>query len=280
MGFFDLFDTRESKVRGRVGQIQALASKLNADYYYGLDAVKNIFFSDIDEDMKNSNVIVGESEGYEYSFIEYYHVGHGKNDHSKWISKYSLRMNYEDFPDFTLQTRKSAILGASCLLVFSLFFCGIPLFIFLNFALAFFRDNKKVFSTGPGPLQVSSILMCGFFLLLLAIFVIIGYLIISSVIKTFRQINNQGQYYIRNPEFRQKYVILSDMDASLIRKVFTDEVCSRVVNYKPEIGSITIKNGCILGGFNYNEQLDYSNCLKTINNLVKEAQIFERDDEY
>ena len=94
MGFFDLFDTRESKVRGRVDQIQALASKLNADYNYGIESVK-YFFSDVSEEMKECNTIVGESEGYEYCFIEYYHIGRGKNDHSKWVTKYSLRLNDE-----------------------------------------------------------------------------------------------------------------------------------------------------------------------------------------
>ncbi|MBQ2592037.1 MAG: hypothetical protein II567_01980, partial [Candidatus Riflebacteria bacterium] len=118
MGLFD-FETTETKVRNRTPLVKSIAQKLDADYQYSIRGVKDKFNIEDSSECENSNVIVGEKNGFEYCFIEYYHVGRGKNDHSKWVSKVSLRLN-DTFPDFDLQTRSSALSGVGCMAVLSL----------------------------------------------------------------------------------------------------------------------------------------------------------------
>ena len=118
-----------------------------------------------------------------------------------------------------------------------------------------------------------------FTLLFFGAFGFISYLLLSNTLKTYKQIKNQYQYYIRNPEFREKYVILSDDDARSISKVFTEKVCSRIVNYKPEIDHLQISNNCLLEDIPNDEQLTYLRCLEYIDKLTKEAQLFEKDEE-
>ena len=132
MGLFSIFEGRDSKIRSRIGPIRALCSQLNANHYYGVESVRNIFFSEIDNEMENSNVIVGKTEQYSYCFIEYYHIGRGKNDHSKWVAKASLRLNEESFPNFDLWKKKTALFNIGCLTLLSLPFVTVSLFAFIS----------------------------------------------------------------------------------------------------------------------------------------------------
>ena len=275
MSLNNFFNSHENKTKERVHPVQALASKFNADYHYGINEDCYLFFSDISDEMKECNVIIGESEGYEYCFLEYYHLKSGKNDSSKWITKYSLRLNDLEFPDLELQTRKSALNGVGCMLFFGLPFLGIPVFIAFNFIFAFIKSGMGISKeTLMIPIVMGLILL--FFLVILGF---IAFIFFGSAIDTLKKIKNQNQYCIRNPLFREKYVILTDVDKDLIRKVFNEKVCSRVVNFRPEIDYIRIHKGCISGEFSYNEQLSYNNCSKYISKLTKEAKIFERDEE-
>ena len=275
MGFFT-FESAESKMKSRIGPVKALSEKLDADYYHGIETVRNTFFPDIKDDLKDSNVIVGESEGYRYCFLEYYHQGRGKNDHSKWVSKISLRLNEENFPDFDLQTKKSALASAGCILAFALPFGAVPVFMFLNFIFIFLvgGGSKSVPKEG---ILIPIIMGLGF-LLFAAVFGTVAYLMLSTAIDTYKQVKNQGKYCISNPQFREKYVIMTKTDANRIRKVFNEKVCSRIVSYRPELESINIKDNCIHRECDYNQQLSYPLCLKYINMLVKEAQLFEKDE--
>ena len=273
MGLFD-FRSREQRIRDRVVEVRELASKLNADYNYGIESVK-YFFSDVSEEMKECNTIVGESEGFQYCFIEYYHVGHGKNDHSRWISKFSLRMNDEEFPDFTLQTKDKALQGVGCLLLFSVPFVVGPLIAILSSIHILFSMLKNAPKEGFLGIIVFSLV----FLLFAGLFGFVGYLIFSDAIKTYKQIYNQGQYYIRDAFFREKYVILSDVDTRYIRRVFTEKVCIRVSSYWPEKISIDVKNGCIHEELN-SEQLSFPKCFEIIKKRTRDALIFELDDEF
>ncbi len=272
MGLFS-FESPESKMRSRMGPVKAIADRLNADYYHGIEEVKDTFFPSINDEMKNSNVIVGESEGYRYCFIEYYHRGRGKNDHSKWISRIALRLNEEDFPDFDLSSKSSALFSVGCFIAFALPFGIVPLIMLTSF-IFMFLNNKAI----PKDSQLIPIIIGLGFLFFTLIFGAISFFIINYALKTYKQINSQGKYCISNPKFRDKYVILTDSDEYRIRKVFNEKVCSRIVDFNPEISSISIQNNCIQKGCDYNEQLSYPLCLKYINQLVKEAQIFEKDE--
>ncbi len=271
MGLFD-FETAETKVRNRTPLVKSIAQKLDADYQYSIRGVKDKFNIEDSSECENSNVIVGEKNGFEYCFIEYYHVGRGKNDHSKWVSKVSLRLN-DTFPDFDLQTRSSALSGVGCMAVLSLPFLGIPFFLLsqlLMFCFAFFHSKSGF--------QLEMLIPMGAFILFGSIFGFIGWSIFSSALKTYKQINNQGQYYIRNPKFKEKYVILSDADVYRVRKVFNDNVCSKIVKFTPEITEISCRNNCLKKDFGSNEQLSYPLCHNYLIPLVKQAELLEDYD--
>ena len=118
----------------------------------------------------------------------------------------------------------------------------------------------------------------GAFILFGSIFGFIGWSIFSSALKTYKQINNQGQYYIRNPKFKEKYVILSDADVYRVRKVFNDNVCSKIVKITPEITEISCRNNCLKKDFGSNEQLSYPLCHNYLIPLVKQAELLEDYD--
>lgn len=271
MGLFD-FETAETKVRNRTPLVKSLAQKLDANYQYGIRGVKEKFNIGDSSDCENSNVIIGEKDGFEYCFIEYYHIGRKKNDHSRWESKISLRLN-DTFPDFDLQTRSSALSGVGCMVVFALPILGFSLFLLSQILLFCFILFHSKFG-----FQLEMLIPMGMFVLFGSIFGFGGWSIISSALKTYRQINNQGQYYIRNPKFKGKYVILSDADVYRVRKVFNDNVCSKIVKFTPEITSISCKKNCLQKDFGSNEQLSYPLCIKYLDPLVKQAEIIEDYD--
>lgn len=268
MGLFN-FESAETRVRNRSSIVKGLAQKLKAQYQYGIRGIKEKF--DIGSS-ENSNVIVGEIKGFEYCFTEHYHSKSGKNDHSRWISEVSLRLN-DEFPDFELSTKSSALTGAGCMMVLGLPFLGVPIFMTLQallFIIFSFMDKS-----GTGLVALFPLI---FFIGFACIFGAIGWFIFSSGLKTFRQVNNQGKYYIRNPKFKEKYVILSDADVYRVRKVFTDKVCSKLVNFRPEIQKINCTKNCLKAEFGSNEQLSYPLCSKYLGPLVKQAEIIEDYD--
>lgn len=270
---FSLSESTDSKIKSRIGPIKEISSQLNAKYYHGIGYVRNTFFTNINQEMENSNVIVGKNKLYNYCFIEYYHIGRGKKDYSRWVSKASFRLNEESFPNFELLKKKTVIYNLGCLtaIVANLVFFS------LFFLIAFFHQLLFVLHHDT---NMRKFVMESFFtFLVIGAFGFIAYLIFLNIRKTYKQIKNQSQYYIRNPEFREKYVIITDDDARSICKVFTEKVCSKIVNYKPEIENICISNNCLLENLPNDEQLTYQLCLEYISKLTEKAQIFEKDGE-
>jgi hypothetical protein len=277
MGIFD-FESAQTKVRNRIGAVKALADQLNAEYYDGISQIKNKFgIDDSDSDIKNSNAIVGELQGFEYCFVEYYHRQHGKNDSSKWVTNVYLRLNKDDFPDFQLMTKTSALTGAGCILIFGLPFFCVPLFLIFQAITMFTTIFKNTYGLG---LNVSIIFPLITMTLISLVFGAVGWFIISASIKTIKSVYGQGKYNILNYKFREKYVIISEADVNSIRKVFTENVVSGIVNHKPEITNINCHNCCFSSSFNHNEQLTYALCNKYLGPLLKQAQIFEEPESF
>ena len=268
MGLFS-FESAETNARNRTPIVKGLAQKLNAQYQYGIRGIKEKFDIGSSED---SNVIFGEIKGFEYCFTEHYHRKSGKNDHSRWISEVSLRLN-DEFPDFEVSTRSSALTGAGCAIVLGLPFLGIPAF--MIFQVIFIIITGLTHKTGFSLELIFPILI---FLAITGIFGTIGWLIVSSGLKTYRQVNNQGKYYIRNSKFKEKYVILTDADDNRIRRIFNDKVCSKIANSIPQLERINCSKNCLKTEFGSNEQLSYPLCNKYLAPLVKQAEIFEDYD--
>ena len=200
-----------------------------------------------------------------------YHKKSGKNDHSRWVSELSVRFN-ENFPDFQLDTRSSALITAWITMILGLPFLGVPVFFLSQFLFFFFKIFKSGFDI---EILVPLLLFFGVGMICGAL----GWLIFSSGIKTYKQIQNQGQYYIRNSKFKEKYVILSDANVNRIRKLFNDRVCAKIVNFRPNLNSINCINNCLRSEFGRNEQLSYPLCIQYLEKYTKQAQIFE-DYEY
>lgn len=265
----------KTKVKNRIPDLQSLSEKLNANFYDAnnqvsvKDMIEKFNFHTKDSDIENCYVISGEIQGYEYCFIEYYHKGHGKSDQSRWISKVSLLLN-NDYPDFNIMTKKQAYTSMGCLLTFGGIFLSVPFF----FIIHFLRLILSVYSKGDLTLLIP---LAGPFLFTL-IFGAVGCLICFASLKNFRTIRSQGKYNIQNLKFREKYVIYSDSDVNSIRKVFNENVVSKIVNFKPEITNLTCNKNCLQSDFSYEELLSYESCNKYLGPLLKQAQIIEETD--
>ena len=273
MGLFD-FETAETKVRNRTQLIKSLAQKLDAKHLTDIRQVTNKFSFYSSSDTKNCNIIVGNYKGFDYCFIEYYHKKCGKNDHSRWVSEVSLRFN-NNYPDFELETKSSAQIKAWLMMIFGLPFLGVPIFFISQFLFFFFKIFKSGFDI---EILVPFFLFIGFGVL----FGVIGWFVFSGGFRTLKQIQNQGQYYIRNSKFKEKYVILTEANVNRVRKTFNDKVCSKIVNFIPAIQSINCSSNCLKSEFGRNEQLTYPLCMQHLEQLAKQAEIFEdyESDDY
>lgn len=247
------------KTKSRIADIKALAKELDAEHYYGIERVKNRFNIDISYDPKgisNSNVIVGNREGYEYCFIEYYQM----RKSCGWKSKIYLRMK-NNIPDFELMTKEASICHLIFLGVFTFISTVIPMIIFV---ILFLHEKKW---------DLNVIIVVG----VLLIFGVIGLILLKDCIKAFIQICNQNKYRILNKEFKDKYVIFSDAPSESIRTIFNEKVCSKIVK-KPSDLHIDLKNNCISSDFAFREKLSLDSCNKNLNLLIEKVKLFENDD--
>ena len=73
MALFNITNPEE-KVKERTNFIKALSAHLNAEYYNTIDAVAEFFNFNDNFEPSTCNVIVGNIEGFDYCFVEYYHV--------------------------------------------------------------------------------------------------------------------------------------------------------------------------------------------------------------
>ena len=262
MGFFD---GSKEMVAKRIEAVKNLCKEMNANYVYGAESLKEVFYLDYQDEMKDSNIITGQIEGYDYCIIEYYHMTHRKNDISRWISFGSLKMknNYPDFEITTINSAKNTAnidiaIGSvlSCLILFYSIPCFFALFQGKTEAYLFFL------------ISFIGILGIGYF----------AYYLLSSGSKMLKKIKNQESYNIKNQLFKNKYVILSDADPYIFKEIITDEVCSRIIEAKPEIKEIKVNKNCIKEKIGYDEKLSKTSCNKCIISLLNTARIFESNN--
>ena len=251
MGLFDPPPSRTALLKERTTFLSDLADQLNSELYHGTSLIKKHFSFikkfDIESD---SNVILGNIEGYNFCFVEDYQEKQSKHSHSHWESKFIIEMKEEKFPDFSIETKKQAIKNYSFILLFSLIFFSIPYFV------SFFKN---------GNVYIALIISGGF-----------GLILLSICIQGFKNIFKQDKYKISNYRFKEKYVISSERKPEKIREVLTDKVCSKIVNYPGNL-DISFSNKCISIDLPSNEKLSYNICVNLINKYIKIVKLFEDD---
>ena len=244
----------KKKAEERKNDVQYLAGQLEAEYCSTLmiNELKNRFnsISKITE-IENSNIIVGNIEGYDYCLVEYYHIRRGKGDHSGWRSKLIFRTK-GSIPDFRLLTKKSAISTACIGLFFGLLFLIIPICIILS---------------GKGGATIPAILS-----------IVISLIILYCAVLDIKEIYENDKYGIRNSRFKEKYIIRTEASPNDINRVFTEEVCSKILNYPSDI-DIEINEQEIFEEFELDEKLSYPLCKKHLNSLISKVKILEGDSE-
>jgi hypothetical protein len=267
MGLFG--PSRIEMMKDRTSEMKVISSRMNAEYYVGIDSVKERFNLDDESDYDNCNVIVGNIEGYDYCFIEYYRPEEyrrgGVRRKAEWKSELYLKVKNDDFPDFHLTTGKSAlrssifgILGALSLIISSIW--GL-IYCYLT----------RVTST------FESVITIVFAFILIIVF-ILSIVIIYSDINTIKQVKNQDKYAIQNKEFKEKYVILSDEDPEKILNVFTDEVIAKILertNAKEKKIDISFYKGVTSVDFQSGTKLAFSFCDSQLHRLLKIVRLFE-----
>ncbi len=268
MGLFG--PSRQERVKERSSFVRKLASQFNADYYYGISRVKDRFNIPNDDDLNDSNIIVGNVENYDYCFLEYYHSKRGKNDSSRWISTVYLKPKEDIFPDFELVLKKTAKIQAGCLIVFGAIF-GFPVLLQLPMIII-----PLLLTNNSSMSLIEKILIPVITLLFLGVFIGIGYWFIKNGLNKMKKINNIEKYNIRNFEFKQKYAILTDSNPLEIHQVFNEQVCSNIMNYGKDI-SITFCKNITSMDFNYNEQLTVNLCNQHLNELLDRVKLFKTE---
>lgn len=268
------FTSPEEKVKERTDFIKALSAHLNAEYYNGVDAFAEKFDFSQDSELLKSNAIVGNLEGFDYCFVEYYHLGRGKNDHSKWISELSFRMQ-KDIPDFQLITKDSAKRNAGCFIIFGLIFF-IPVLVTIITSIV----SGTSLLTGKNEAGFLPFIFIGVYVLVALLFTIIPSYLIYSGIKTLKEINNQRKYNIMNPNFNEKYAIFTDTntDTYKISKIFNYDFCSKVLNFEPELTEITFNKNCTKKEYD-GTQLTLAFCENELKTFLNKAKLFEERDE-
>ncbi len=248
-------------LKDRANFVKQLADELNAEYYCGLDEnIKkkyDIAFSRFKKEEKESNVIVGNFEGYEYFFEEFYHERENRRDFSRWISYYRLRLKGK-FPNFTLKTKRNIIQDyiLSLFTTFALFLLP-ALLIYINLS-------------NSNPSKAFQIFFIFLFLGTWLMFMFLG---VVSFIDFYFQ---QKKYKTGNQMFDKKYIIQGNPKLDAIKTIFSDEVCSKIANYPFEFNFI-VKNN-ILVYDRSNKCLKYLNlevCKKVLNDSVSIAKILE-----
>ena len=242
-------------VKSRVSYIKSLAENLNAEYYYGIDRVKNRFNIKVKDGISDSNVIVGNRDGYDFCFVEYYRT----RKHSRWESKLFLRMKY-DLPDFMLMTKESASFQLRFQAIFSGAFILIPIIGFINVI------AQKGWSSSLIPAACVILLFVG-----------IGLWLLKDFFKYYKKINNQRLFDISHNKFRDTYVIISDANPNSIRRIFNEKVCSDFVD-NPLDNDLIISNKCTSLNFKMDEKLSLISCNDNLDLLLKKVKVFEKAD--
>ena len=98
-------------------------------------------------------------------------------------------------------------------------------------------------------------------------------LLLISAIKGFIQIFKQHKFKISNSRFKRRYVILNAKNPEEVSDFFTDEICSRILDYPSKI-EIGFLNNCTILNFGSNEQLSFDSCNKSLEDLIEKINLF------
>ena len=252
---------KNKKEKIRIEPVKAIATQLDATYVRGIDNINRIFPIPKNLDNNNSNAIIGNIDGYDYCFWEYFHIGsHFENYNSYYISKAIIKLKEKYIPPLLLLTKKSAIIKI----------IKVPFFIllFLIFILVFIFISTNTINS-----FLKSTIM-SFFLICISFFNAKD--LLKKWVETLKNYNNQKIYNFSNQKFKEKYVILSKGDPQQIRNLFDEKVCSRIINYKANL-YIEINNTSITSYFKTNEKLTYNLCQNHLNIILKQAKLFEKN---
>lgn len=258
MGLWD--SDRKGKVGYRSAFVKDLAKKMGADYYYGISEVKKIF-PIYGYDMEDSNVIQGKKDGYDYCFIEYCYIDHAKDRYLRWRSVLHLKLKNKNLPSFHVAPKGTAFSKS----VFEILHFVPYLIISIIFMFLLFNHSKNASGFGFDSI-------C--FLLITLLLLLVGILGIYLSLKKYKKIFKQGKYRIQNKEFKKKYYIKSDEDPKEIRNIFTEEVCTKIVNCFSDV-DLDISAGFTSVTFDSDSQLTYSTCKGYLDDLIYKVNIFE-----
>ena len=100
--------------KDRVGCIKKIAKGLGAKYQTNLKEYTKLFnLTEIatSSEIEDSNAIVGNIEGYDYCFLEFYRISYSSRySNSYYTSKAIINIKKDNNISFSLLSRKSAIL--------------------------------------------------------------------------------------------------------------------------------------------------------------------------
>ena len=256
MGLFG--SSKEEKIQGRADAVKELAEKFHANYYSGIEKVKGNFYI-FDYEMNESNVIAGNVDGYDYCFVEYYHERCNKSDYPRWVSTLFLKMKNNKLPSFHLTTKSSAVTSSGLGILQGLFYLFLSiLFIYL----------------GIDSCRKTSDYTYIFPILLGLLFGLLAVALLELYLRPLFKLKSQSKYGIRDKEFLEKYAIISDDDPAEISKVFTEKVCSKIVNSLTDV-DFNLNGSIVRVPFNTDSQLSYSSCRGYLDDLLYKAKIFE-----
>ena len=175
-----------------------------------------------------------------------------------------------NYPDFELITKKNAKFQAGCLIGIGAI-VGIPV---LTQSIGALIVILTKFGKSYSILELLLFVIIGF--AFLSIFGGISYWLIKSGWDKMKRINNNDKYNIRNKEFKEKYVIMTDSSPNEISKVFNEEVCNNIMKFPSEL-SITFNKNTISKEFNHNEQLSADLCNQHLNDLLDKVKLFKTE---
>ena len=108
------------------------------------------------------------------------------------------------------------------------------------------------------------------------LFILVGLFGIYSNISSLKSANSKNQYGITDDVFNEKYYIDTIAEPEVIRNIFTDEICSKIVN-EIENMEISFINYSVSEKFGPNIQLSASNCNVHLQKLIRKVKMFDRE---
>lgn len=254
-----------------------LCSEFNAIHYQDKNIIKSKFaLSDKDlSEIKESNVLSGTHDEYEYNILEYSLIS---NTDKNYYLMASVKIPDKNFPEFELVPKWSGLIKKAIICILTLPFLLLFLLSFFYisswFAAVFIHSEEILKET------TTSNLIKSFFKSL----IFLGMLYIPSHIfsKSISKIKDrlfQGKYGIKNAEFNSRYAFDNVKDANSIKRVFTPKVCSNIVNFTPQLSNIKSKNNYLIitaNGIITNTE----NCKAFIEYCINQAKIFSNNDRF